>query len=254
MERRWIALIVGGALIVGLALLAAGCGSDRSEAARIEVGGCVAGAGVKCIGMNLAGGDLIGADLRRADLSRSNLQGAILRDADLRGADLRRADLRGADLSGADLRGARLDGARLDDALMIQAATDGAEQYSTARVCNLTRPDGSVTRRGCPREAPAKELTDLTVANPTGYMKVGKPSCDAPVGPSVEIRLAAAMVGTVDLQLDGVSVRRLTTLFWLPETSIDVAYPCDGKPHTYTMVVTTPGLYPFVVSKEVFPA
>ncbi len=263
MERRRSAAVVGALLVAGTVLAAAGCGAigggggrggDR-DAVDVVVGACRVGPDAECARMNLSGGDFIGADLRRADLRRANLQNAILRDADLRGADLRRADLRRADLSRADLRGALLAGTRLDNALMVGAEVDGPEQYDDARVCNVTRPDGSVTRRGCPKEAKqAPASLDLPLVNPTGYLRLGRTTCNTPVGSMIEVRIGAALTTMVELQLDGVSVRRISALMWLRDTPLSVVYPCDGKPHTYTLVVLAAGLQPYVVSKVVPPA
>ncbi|MCC6338484.1 MAG: pentapeptide repeat-containing protein [Acidimicrobiia bacterium] len=251
MERRGLALVAGAMLIVVLALLAAGCGTEGgSRAAGVEVGECEVRAGARCAGMNLAGGNFLGVDLSGADLRRADLRNAIFRDADLRRADLRRADLRRADLSRADLRGARLDGARLEGALMTNATVDGTKQYAAARVCNLTLPDGSVTRRGCPKETPETAPANMPIANPSGYLTLGRASCNTPVGSSIEVRVGAAMVTRVELQLDGVLVRSMLALVWLPDTPLNLPYPCDGKRHTYTMVALAPGLYPFVVSQQ----
>lgn len=247
MGRRWTTLIVG------VLLVAAGCGRvSAPDAAAGEVGGCEVGPSARCAGRNLAGGYFMGADLRRADFSRADMRNAILTRADLRGADLSGADLRRADLSGADLRGADLHRARLDGALLVKATVDGDEQFASSRVCNLTRPDGFVTRKGCPKEkAEPMGAATLPITNPIGFIEVGKPDCITPVGATVEIRIGAAMAQVAEVQLDGAPLQRFAVLFWLNDTSFSAAFMCDGKPHTYTLVVTAIGLYPFIASKTV---
>jgi uncharacterized protein YjbI with pentapeptide repeats len=145
--RILVAVVVGG-------LVMAGCAASESS----RIGACPIRPGAACSGNYMKGARLAGAGLFDADFDHADLTGVDLVGADLSGATmidarLGRARLRDATLSYTDLTGADLTGADLTGADLTAADLTGAivtaRQYSQAKLCRTTLPDGTVAAPDC---------------------------------------------------------------------------------------------------------
>ena len=95
------------------------------------------------------------ADLSGACLNGAHFEEASLHETDLSGAHLVGAHLNGAEFLGADLSETELLNSDLSSADLSRAIGLEIEDVSAARlVCNTTLPDGAVSYRDCPDEAP----------------------------------------------------------------------------------------------------
>lgn len=134
--------------------------------------------GAELTGANLSGAALGGADLSRAwlfsaNVSRAglpyaNLSHADLTNADFSNADLRRSNLQGAVLMRGNYSGALFHEANLSDTNIFQADFSEARglsyrQLASAQsICMATLPDGRITYRDCPNEAPDAYVDPLS--------------------------------------------------------------------------------------------